>query len=186
MNPIAAAPFTNGVQIGLRIPVVLLGILGLVLILTAARRIGVGAVILGAIGSVLVVLDQIVNIAWVLTTSSMVLETDSAVGDFNQVNNLFTLADVVLITSAAGLLVFAVFVRRPADRSGQAPAFVPPGYPQQSFPSPGYGPPAAYGPQAGYGPPPASQPDASGPPASYGPPAAYGPQAGYGPPPADS
>jgi hypothetical protein len=172
----AVGPLSNGVQVGLRIPVVLIGLVGVVLVLVSMRKVGPVAGVLGALGSLFIAGDQLLNIVWVLHLSSISKEADFDADHFNSVNNLYTIADAVLITIGAVLVVVAIVVRRPGARPAQPgfpgqfgppqtyqapvpgaapypgqPAF--PGQPQPTFPpQPGYPPQPTYPPQPGYPP----------------------------------
>src|SRR5438128_2394946 len=115
------APLPDGLQTALRLPVVLIGLAGIVLALVLARRNGAISAVFGALGGALLAVDQIVNIWWVLHMSALARSAASN-DDFTISNNLFTLADVVLITAAGAALVVAFAVRRRAA----APAFPPP------------------------------------------------------------
>jgi hypothetical protein len=152
----AIDPLPNGVQIGMRIPVVLLGLLGLVLALVAARRLGGLAAALGAAGAAALAVDQIVNIWWVLQISSLNDNSDTTVDDYNKVNNIFLVVDLILVAAGLLLLLLAFLVRRPAER-GAAPATAAPPYG-----TPAYMPPAA----AQFGGPGAGQPGGYPPPGS--------------------
>ena len=163
---------SSGVQIALRTPAVLLGIAGVVLALVAVRRLGGLATTFAAVGSALIAADQIVNIAWVLVLTDMGHDSETPANDYNSVTNAFTVADAILLTIGAGLLIFAFFVRRPADR-GPRPAFPPPGFTQAGFTQPGFTQPGFT--QPGFAQPGFAQP-------GYPPPAGF-PPPGYGQPP---
>src|SRR5438270_607132 len=159
----AVAPLSNGVQVGLRIPVVLVGLFGVVFVLVIMRRVGPVAAVLGALGSLFIAGDQIMNIVWVLHVSSLAKESDFNADQFNSVNNAYTIADAMLITIGAALVVVAIVVRRPGAGPAQAGfpgGFAPaqgyqapapyPGYPPPAFP--GQAPPQNYPPQPTYPP----------------------------------
>ncbi len=166
---LAVDAFSEGVQAGLRVPAILLGLVGVVLAIVAGRRLGAMAAIFGAVGSGLLTLDQISGLVWSHVVSAMINDTRSKQEDLNAVSNLFTVVDVLLTTVGLAFLVFAFFVRRPADRKAL------PGYMSGDFATPGF-PPATYQqPAPGFGPPPPG----------YGPPSSYpGSPSGYraGPP----
>ncbi len=122
----AAEPLSNGVQVGLRIPVILIGLAGVVLMLIFMKRLGVVAALLGALGSFLIAVDQIINIVWVVHTTSLATSEDFDAEHFNSVTNIYTFTDVALITIGTALVVLAIVVRRPAS---SVPA--QPGYPGQ-------------------------------------------------------
>jgi hypothetical protein len=157
----AIEPLPNGIQIGMRIPVVLLGLAGLVLALVAARRLGGLAAALGAAGAAALAVDQIVNILWVLQISSLNNNSDTTVDDFNSVNNIFLVVDLILVAAGLLLLTLAFLVRRPAERASPAaaappaygaPAFMPPAtapFGGQGTGQPGGYPPPGPNPQPG-------------------------------------
>jgi hypothetical protein len=166
---LAVDAFSEGVQTGLRVPAILLGLVGVVLAIVAGRRLGVLAAIFGAIGSGLLALDQVSGLVWVMTLRAMVEERDARPDDIAAASNLCTVIDVLLTTIGLAFLVFAFFVRRPADRKA-LPGYVSGDFATPGFPSAGYQQPApAFGP----------------PPPPYGPPPSYpGSPSGYpgGPP----
>jgi hypothetical protein len=129
---VALAPLSDGVQIGLRVPVILLGLLGLVLALVKARRLGVAATAFAVVGTAMLTIGQVVDGWWALRISSMIREGASE-DDFNLINNLFTAADVILVTMAAAFLVMAILIRRPHEQEVAQDQ----GYPQDPYP-PGY------------------------------------------------
>lgn len=138
----------DAVQVALRVPVILIGLAGVVLALVSARRLGVKATVFAVLGSGLLALDQISNIAWSLVLSAMAKDTSTTSDDFNGVTNLFTILDVVLVTIGLGFVVVALLVRRPADRKAPAsvpPSFAAPGFPVSGQPQPGYPPAPGYG-----------------------------------------
>src|SRR4051794_8209416 len=104
----AVAPLSNSVQVGLRVPVILLALAGVVLILVAMRKIGPVAGVLGALGSLFIAIDQTVNILWVLHISVLADADDISSDSVASANNLYTIADAVLVTIGAALLVTAV------------------------------------------------------------------------------
>jgi hypothetical protein len=140
------APLSNGVQTGIRVPVILIALAGVVLALVGIRRLGVGAAVLGALGSLFIAVDQIVTIVWVLHLSSIAKNTDSDIDTLNTANNAYTIADAVLITIGAALVVAALVVRRGAPQ-----ATVPPFPPQPYAAPPPYGPPQPYAAPSPYG-----------------------------------
>lgn len=115
MPDAATQPLSDAVQTGIRLPVILIALAGVVLALVMMRRLGVVAGILGALGSLFVAIDQTVNIAWVLHVSSLAERSDVNPDDVTSLSNVYTILDAVLITIAAALLV-ATFLTR---RSGQ-------------------------------------------------------------------
>jgi hypothetical protein len=181
---LAVEPLSEGVEIGMRVPGILLALVGVVLALVAGRRLGAMAASFGAIGSGILMAAQITDIVWILILRAMAKDTNVKVDDYVSVSNLFSILYVVLATIGLAFLVFAFFVRRPADRkalpgylSGE---FATPGFPPAGS-QPGFGPPAqGFGPPPGYG----SPAQGFGPPAQgFGPPPGYGPPAqGSGPP----
>lgn len=147
----AVEPFSNSVQIGLRVPVIVIALAGVVLALVLLRRIGAPAAILGALGSLVVAVDQIVNIAWVLHLSSLADVDGFDADGYNTTNNAYTVADPLLITLGVALLIAAVVTKRPAagapaPQPGQFPPPFPPQQPQ--FPQP---PQQPFPPQPPYG-----------------------------------
>jgi hypothetical protein len=154
-------PLSDAVQTALRIPVILIGLVGMVLALVLVRRNGALSAVFGALGGALLAADQAVNIWWVLALSNSTASPD----DFTTETNMFTIADVVLITLAGAALVVAFAARKAAGPPRPAFAGPMPGFPPQPL---GFPPP----PQAGPFPPP-------GQPAPFPPP----PQAGPFPPP---
>jgi hypothetical protein len=179
----AVAPLSNGVQVGLRIPVVLIGLFGVVFVLVSMRKVGPVAGVLGALGSLFIAGDQLVNIVWVLHLSSISKEANFDADHFTTVNNLYTITDAVLITIGAALLVVAIVVRRPGAgpaQPGFPGQFGGPGQPGQFAPpqAPGSGA-APYPAQPGYPAFPAQPPQGS----PGQPPQAFPAQPGYPPPP---
>ena len=124
----AAEPLSNGVQVGLRIPVILIGLAGVVLMLIFMKRLGVVAALLGALGSFLIAVDQIINIVWVVHTTSLATSEDFDAEHFNSVTNIYTFTDVALITIGTALVVLAIGFGgrpRPFQRSRGTPASRP-------------------------------------------------------------
>jgi hypothetical protein len=154
---LAIGPMSEGVQIGIRVPVILLALAGVVLALVAGRRLGVLAALFAAIGSGLLAVAEIVDVAWVLVVSAMAKDSRTTVDDYNAAGNLFTAVYVLVLTIAVAFLVFAFFVKRPADRRA-LPSYVPgnlatPGFPPTGYqqPMPGFGTPPSYGAVRGFG-----------------------------------
>jgi hypothetical protein len=166
---LAVEPLSEGVQIGMRVPGMLLALLGVVLALAVGRRLGAMAASFGAIGSGFVLGALIADVAWILTFEAMVKDRNTKPDDITSAANLFSTVYVVLFTLGLAFLVFAFFARRPADRKAL------PGYVSGDFATPGF-PPAGYQqPGPGFGPPPPT----------YGPPSSFpGSPSGYpgGPP----
>ncbi|WP_433088130.1 hypothetical protein ACQP1P_19605 [Dactylosporangium sp. CA-052675] len=144
-------------QIGLRVPVILVGLAGVLVALLMIRRLGVLSGLLGAAGSLVIAADQASNIVWILHLRSLTSGGDLDIDTFNTANNAYTVADVVLITIGVALVVASFAVRRPGgDASaglgaGAAPApyfghspFGPPSAP----PGPSSAPPAPPGPSS--------------------------------------
>jgi hypothetical protein len=172
---LAVEPLSEGVEIGMRVPSILLALVGVVLALVAGRRLGAMAAAFAAIGSGIVGGAQVVDVVWILIVRAMAKDTNTKVDDYVSVGNLFTVIYAALLTVGLAFLVFAFFVRRPADRKG------PPNYISGDFATPGFPPAGLQQPPAGLQqPPPGFGPPAQG----YGPPAqGYGPPAqGFGPP----
>jgi hypothetical protein len=191
ITPVAVDVLPDSVQISLRVPVMLLALAGVVLALVAGRRLGALAAVFGAIGSGLLLVDQIVDATWVPVLNALAKDANSTPDEYATTTNLYTVADIALITIGAAFLVFAFFVRRPADRkaapgyltgSFATPGFPPAGQQQPAGfvpPGQGYAPPApGYPAQPGYLLPPGApaQPGAPGQPGSPA-------QPGYGAPP---
>jgi hypothetical protein len=163
-------PLSNGVQVGLRLPVILLALVGAVTVLVLVRRVGVAAAVLAGLGSLFIAADQVVNIAWVLHTNTLIKESDPDINGLNTLTKLYTFADVALITIGVALVIVAIVVRRPAPSVMAAPTVGPgmahprppgselpagfpahPGYPEQLHPGqlvyppqPGTTPPGTY------------------------------------------
>ncbi|WP_327004178.1 hypothetical protein OHA72_55585 [Dactylosporangium sp. NBC_01737] len=129
-------PFSNGVEVGLRLPVILVALAGVVLALVLIRRLGALAGLLGAAGGLLIAADQVVNIAWVLHLTAMANGDDYDADTYVTAGNAYTIADVVLVTLGVALLIGAVVaaaLRKPAATAHpqQSP------FPQQApFPHP--------------------------------------------------
>jgi hypothetical protein len=119
-------PFSDSVQVGMRLPAVLVALAGVVLALVLIRRFGVLAGILGALGSLFSAADQVVNIAWFLHMTQL-WNTHADADSYNSVDNAYFVADVVLATLGVALLIGAFAAA--ALRRGAAPT--PAGYPQQ-------------------------------------------------------
>ncbi|MEV4514028.1 hypothetical protein AB0K00_34345 [Dactylosporangium sp. NPDC049525] len=134
-------PFSNGIQIGLRVPVILFALAGVVLALVLIRRLGALAGILGALGGLFVAADQVVNVAWVLQLTSMA-NGDFDPDEYTTVNNAYTVADPIVITIGVALLVGALAAAALRKRADPRPAPYqqapfpqqPPPFPQQQFP----------------------------------------------------
>ena len=120
-------PLSDAVQTALRIPVVLIGLVGMVLALVLVRRNGALSAVFGALGGALLAADQAVNIWWVLALSNSTASPD----DFATETNMFTIADVVLITLAGAALVVAFAARKAAGPPRPAFAGPTPGFPPQ-------------------------------------------------------
>src|SRR5690349_13999316 len=145
----AAGPLSNGVQVGLRVPAILIGLVGVVLILIFMRRLGTGAALLGAAGSFLLAADQGLGIAWILHNSSMTSSSNFDEQHFYTINNVYTYVDVALMTIGIALVVIAIVVRRPGQpAASQASSVNQPGQmfqPGQQFSAPSSSP--SYSPQ---------------------------------------
>jgi hypothetical protein len=117
-------PLSVGVQIGLRVPVILVALAGVLLALLMMRRLGALGGVLAAAGSLLIAADQAANIVWLLHLRSMTSGGDLDIDTFNSVNNAYLVADAVLITIGVALVVASFALRRPpADASaGAGPA----------------------------------------------------------------
>lgn len=170
----------SGAQIALRIPLVLLGVLGLVLALSNSRRLGGRAAMFAAMGSAAFALDAILNVVWIAMGSHIYRSTSS----INGYLDFFTVTDVVLLAVAMTLLAVS-FTGRAAGTE-PAPLFsapaAPGGYP--GYPPPPYQPPTQ--PQSPYSPPawPGQGPaQPAGPvfsqPGGYAQPPGYAPQPSY-------
>jgi hypothetical protein len=139
--------FPSGVQVLLRIPLALLGVVGLVLALTAARRLGGRAATLAVLGSVAFILDAILNIISIVWAIN-IYTSDSADAFLDSI----TLLDALLTTAGVALLSAAFYVRRPGDAGRPAPGapqlvgyggypgavHQPPAQPQYPYPPPGW------------------------------------------------
>jgi hypothetical protein len=110
----AVEPLSVGVQIGLRVPAILVALAGVLIALLVIRRLGPVAGILAAAGSLLIAADQAANIAWILHLRSMTSGGDLDIDTFNRVNNAYLVADAVLITIGAALVVASFAVRKTA------------------------------------------------------------------------
>jgi hypothetical protein len=178
----AVQPLSDGMQIGLRIPVILLALFGVVFAFVTMRRLGVATGVLVALGSLFIAVDQLLNILWVLDVTSTASEANYDVDTLTSTNNLYTVADAALITIGAGFVVASVVVRRitggpkvPAQAAFPGPPGfvgpVPPGFSGhlgvagqagQPIP-PGFGSePGHFTPQAYQGPSEAANPEARG------------------------
>jgi hypothetical protein len=104
----------TAVQIGIRIPVILVALAGVVLALVMMRRLGTLAAVLGAGASFFIAVNQLMAIVWVLHLSSLARDPDAKADDFTTVGNVYTMIDAVLITVAAVLLVVTFLARKPA------------------------------------------------------------------------
>jgi len=109
-------PLSNGVQIGIRVPALLIALAGMVLVLVAMRRTGVLATMLGAAGCLFLALDQLVIIVWVLQVSSLSTGSNVDADQLTAVANLYTLVDAAMITVGVTLVVAALVVPRPPTR----------------------------------------------------------------------
>jgi hypothetical protein len=159
-NLAAVEPLSTGVQTALRIPVILFALAGIVLALVFARRLGIAAAVLTAIGSAVVTADQVLNVLWAYTTNAQSKETDITADKIIGTQNTFAVIDAVLITIGIGLLVVGLAVHRRTPGAPSAPGYAAPSYPP-AYAAPGYGPPPpGYGPPQGY-PPPAAPPPAA-------------------------
>ncbi len=132
----------NGAQIALRVPLVLLGVLGLVLALSNSRRLGGRAAAFAAMGSGVFALDAVLNIVWIAMSTHIYRSASSINGYFD----FFTVTDVVLLAVAMTLLAVS-FTGRAAGTE-PTPLF---GAPVAPAGYPGYPPPAQ--PQSPYSPP---------------------------------
>ena len=117
----AAQPLSDGVQIGIRIPVILVAVAGVVLALVMIRRVGVAAGILGAAGSLFIGIDQLVNVVWVLHIASLVKSSSSSADEITTLSNTYTLVDCALVTLGVALVV-ASFAFRKSAPAPAAPA----------------------------------------------------------------
>ncbi len=99
-------------QIGLRIPVILIALFGVVFALVTMRRLGIATGVLVALGSLFIAVDQLLNILWVLDVTSTASEGNYDVDTLTSTNNLCTVADAALITIGAAFVVASVVVRR--------------------------------------------------------------------------
>ena len=107
-------PLSTTAQVVLRLPVALIAFAGALVALALIRRLGVLSGLLAAGASLLLAIDQAANAVWVWHLRSISSDEDLDIDTFNTVNNAYLLADVVLITITAALLVASFAVRRPA------------------------------------------------------------------------
>src|SRR5256885_8749828 len=162
-NPAAIQPLSDSTQLGLRLPVILLALAGVVLALVFIRRYGALSAILGAIGSAVVAVDQIVNVVWVYTTTAQSNKEGVSADTVILTQNRFAILDAVLITIGVAVLLAGFVVRRRAVAGALPPWLGPPGFPPpgpQGFPP---GPPSGFPPPAGQGLPPPPPPRARAP-----------------------
>ncbi|MEV8514568.1 hypothetical protein [Dactylosporangium sp. NPDC051484] len=158
MDP-TVEPLSTGVQIALRLPVIIIALAGALLGLLMIRRMGVLSGILAAAGSLIIAADQAANVAWVLHLRSMTSGGDLDIDTFNTVNNAYLVADAVLITIGMALVVASFVLRRPATAGPvvaagpAADGFGSTGAP----PTPGFDLPPGSPPPWSAGPPPAAQ-----------------------------
>jgi len=148
-HPAAIQPLSDSTQLGLRLPVILLALVGVVLALVFIRRYGALSAILGALGSAVVAVDQILNVIWVYTTTAQSKQEGISADTVVSTQNGFAILDAVLITIGVAVLLAGFVVRRRAVAGALPPWLGPPGFPPgpQGFPP---GPPSGF-------PPPASQ-----------------------------
>ncbi|WP_432824487.1 hypothetical protein [Dactylosporangium sp. CA-092794] len=127
MESTAVEPLSWGVQIALRLPLLIIGLAGVLIALLSIRRLGVAAGLLTAAGSLMVAADMAVNVLWVLHLRTMSSDGDFDLDSLNAVNNAYLLGDAVLITVGVALLVAGLLARkRPeADAPVPAPGAVP-------------------------------------------------------------
>lgn len=127
MNP-TTEPLSIGVQIGLHVPVVLVALAGVLVALLLIRRLGVLAGLLGAAGSLLIAADQAINVIWVLHVRALTSDGEFDANTVTATSNTYTIADAVLITLGAALVVaaFATVRRRGPDPARAAPTAAPP------------------------------------------------------------
>ncbi|WP_432968597.1 hypothetical protein [Dactylosporangium sp. CA-233914] len=143
-------PLSVGMQVGLRVPVILIGLAGVLMALLLVRRLGALSGILAAAGSLLIAADQAANIAWVLHVRSLTSGGDLDIDTFNTVSNAYLVADAMLITIGVALVVVSLLVRKPSSPGAAVaagPGFPPagpgfglppgPGSPASGFPTPG-------------------------------------------------
>ncbi|WP_426512628.1 hypothetical protein ACPPVO_19525 [Dactylosporangium sp. McL0621] len=127
MESSAVEPLSIGVQIGLRVPVILVALAGVFVALLMIKRLGALSGILAAGGSLLIAADQAATIAWVLHLRSMTSGGDLDIDTYNTVANAYLVADAVLITIGVGLVVASFLTRRPSPPDLAAPpVFAPP------------------------------------------------------------
>src|SRR5256885_1942535 len=116
-NPAAIQPLSDSTQLGLRLPVILLALVGVVLALVFIRRYGALSAILGALGSAVVAVDQILNVIWVYTTTAQSKQEGISADTVVSTQNGFAILDAVLITIGVAVLLAGFLVRRrPAPR----------------------------------------------------------------------
>ncbi|MFB9444675.1 hypothetical protein Dvina_22695 [Dactylosporangium vinaceum] len=130
MDSSTVEPLSVAVQIGLRVPVILIALAGVLLALLMMRRLGALAAILTAAGSLLIAADQAAQVVWVLHLRSMTSGGDLDIDTFNSVNNAYAVADAVMITIGVALVVASLLLRRSPDGAaavtGPAPWPAPP------------------------------------------------------------
>ncbi|MEU7872391.1 hypothetical protein [Dactylosporangium sp. NPDC049140] len=127
MESSAVEPLSIGVQIGLRVPVILVALAGVLVALLMIKRLGALSGILAAGGSLLIAADQAATIAWVLHLRSMTSGGDLDIDTYNTVANAYLVADAVLITIGVGLVVASFLTHRPSPPGPAAPpVFAPP------------------------------------------------------------
>jgi hypothetical protein len=156
-NLAAVQPLSDSTQLGLRIPVILFALAGMVLALVFMRRLGVLSAVLAAAGIGFVLVDQVVNVVWAYTTSAQAKESGDNFEKIITTQNRFMIADAALITIGVALLVVALAVHRRVPAS-PGPAYAAPSYPPPSYAPQGYGPPPPgypAPPPSGFPPPPA-------------------------------
>jgi hypothetical protein len=137
MDSSSVEPLSIGLQIGLRVPVILVALAGALIALLMLRRLGALSGMLAAGGSLLIAADQAANIAWVLHLRSMTSGGDLDIDSYNMVANAYLIADAVLITIGVVLVVASFAVRRPSS----GPAFNGAGAVPAPGPVPGFGGP---------------------------------------------
>ncbi|GAA3303137.1 hypothetical protein GCM10020218_100000 [Dactylosporangium vinaceum] len=115
MDSSTVEPLSVAVQIGLRVPVILIALAGVLLALLMMRRLGALAAILTAAGSLLIAADQAAQVVWVLHLRSMTSGGDLDIDTFNSVNNAYAVADAVMITIGVALVVASLLLRRSPD-----------------------------------------------------------------------
>jgi hypothetical protein len=173
----------NGAQIALEVPLILLGVLGLVLALSNSRRLGGRAAMSAALGSAAFALDAVLNIVWI-AMSGRIGGSPSVYGwlDF------FTVTNVVLLAVAMTLLAVS-FTGRAASAEpaplfgapaapGGYPGYRPPPYQPPAQPQPPYSPPPSW-PSQGPAQPAGPQQPVFPQPGGYAQPPGYPPQPSY-------